>query len=190
MFKLGYIRIPGTLISDIILKLEVGLNTGKLSTFISFATALAAILNLIVIIWIFLRQDKSKKDEGELRKKAFWFRDVILTPGIEVINSCYINILSEVDKVNKHLSDKELEDILSQIQTNLTNLLDSVQLLEVLEPKLKAEIEKHIEEVEDDLCNKFILLREESVSKLSVRNDIKENKNFLFRTLFNFDMEI
>lgn len=172
----------------------------EVSNYINGAIALITLLNLVVVIGFFIFENRARKKDEKISRRAFWYRNVIIEKNLTYFSEFVIDSKNKFDHLydldsaafTRSLCRNEIADIKKLKQKFIWSFND---LIRVIDNDTGANLDSLVLQFEDDLTlliESLQLNRDSYLEKTKINLDF-DNKIFDFRnkflsTIYTFDL--
>lgn len=171
----------------------------SLSDFSDISQVIIAIANLFLAGYVLtyqIRKDKKADNEtarlNEQNIKLQWFKELIVQPNMEAINTFYVKLHTIKSMINSNdLTIEQKEDINNFVKAELTTLRKSfVDVLQLVDKRFADQLLKNLDELVDGITNAIfndeLKLKVSSVYEKNIGSKISYSKNNLISQLYNY----
>ncbi len=171
----------------------------SLADFSDIAQVVIAAINLFLAAYIiFYQVKKDRKSDNDIARlneqniKLQWFKELIVQPNIDIIDTFYENLTSIKDKISSNdLTIKERESINEFAKYELSKIRKSFVdvLLHVDKPfadKVLANLDELVDGITNSIFEEELKLKLPSVYDKSIGSKISYSKNKLLALLYNY----
>jgi hypothetical protein len=156
------------------------------------ATAIIALINIALVVYIFVSQKRKESDDHrfilshiDFNLKSEWFKTVILEPNISALHDFFIKIFNQFSQVDSNLTESERVNLINKVNSHCNKIeFRFISLLGCVDQNLENQCIEIVDNLRDALANRIISSNE--LNPDEYQSDITFSKRELITKLYNF----
>ncbi len=157
---------------------------------------LIALIGVALALYVFIyqkKQDKKDRTSSDLLNSSTvrlsWFKELIVLPNIDLLNSGFENILESLEKASN--SESNRSEILIELKESCYKIrIDFIDLLNITDKQIGRQTQNEMDTMLDDistvLSDQGINLDHPPTFKKRIVDRVKYCRNNILKTIFSF----